>query len=300
LIEFWRRAQNPWGQDVLLGVSWDLMWVAVVASALFLVGHSIWYRMRTKAAPAHEAAPTKAPPGIPERVQRHSLAARIFHWSMSAAMLTLLVTAFVPVMGLNIPSWVTIHWIAGVALIATIVYHIIHSIGWQDFWSMMSFGPDFFREGAAHLRHILSSKAPEPPKAGKYPFDHRLYHHAIIVVALSAVVTGVIMMMRIDTPFFAQNPYLLSDQSTGVVFAIHGVAGVSLILLIASHIYFALRPEKRWITWSMVRGWVDREHYLQHHDPSKWVVTGDAAASSRHPAGGTLADSSVSAPRDDV
>jgi cytochrome b subunit of formate dehydrogenase len=276
------------------------MWAAVVLSALFLVGHTIWYRMRAKAAHAPQATLAKAPPGVPERIQRHSLAARIFHWAMSAAMLTLLLTAFVPVMGLDIPAWVTIHWIAGVALIATIIYHIIHSIGWQDFWSMMNFGPSFFREGTAHLRHILSSKAPEPPKSGKYPFDHRMYHHIIIVVALSAVVTGVMMMMRIDTPFFAMNPYRFSDQATGIVFVVHGVAGVSLILLIASHIYFALRPEKRWITWSMVRGWVDRDHYLAHHDPAKWVVTGDAGSSSRQSAGGALADSSVSAPRDDV
>jgi cytochrome b subunit of formate dehydrogenase len=300
LIELFRRDVNPWGQDILIGVSWDLMWAAVVASALFLVGHSIWYRMRGfKALPAAEAAATKAPPGIPERIQRHSLGARIFHWSMSAAMLVLLLTAFVPVMGLEIPAWVTIHWIAGVALIATIVYHIIHAIGWQDFWSMMSFGPDFFKEGFATLRHVISPRAPEPPKAGKYPFDHRMYHHVIIVVSLAAIVTGVMMMMRIDTPFFAMDPYRFSDQATGVIFVVHGIAGVSLILLIASHIYFALRPEKRWITWSMIRGWVDREHYLAHHDPAKWVVTGEKEA-LRPPATGALADSSVSAPREDV
>jgi len=102
-----------------------------------------------------------------------------------------------------------------------------------------------------------------------------------------------VMMMRIDTPFFTRNTYLLSDSMTGVVFAIHGFAGVSLILLVASHIYFALRPEKRWITWSMVRGWIDREHYAEHFDPAKWVVTGD-----KH-AGGALADASVSAPLED-
>jgi cytochrome b subunit of formate dehydrogenase len=189
---------------------------------------------------------------------------------------------------------VTLHWIAGVVLILSIVYHIIHAIGWQDFWSMMSFGPQFFREGFATVRHVMSSKAPEPPKAGKYPFDHRMYHHAVIVASLAAVVTGVVMMARIDTPFWARDPYIISDQAVGLVFAIHGVAGVGFILLIASHIYFAIRPEKRWITWSMIRGWVDREHYLAHHDPTKWKV-----ADSTKAAGGALADSSVSAPRDD-
>ncbi|HSH76080.1 MAG TPA: hypothetical protein VLA09_10395, partial [Longimicrobiales bacterium] len=145
-MELWRSTQNPWGQDVLIGVSWDLMWVAVVLAALFLVGHSLWYRARARAAHA-EVAPASAPPGLPDRIERHTLSARLFHWTMSASMLTLLLSAFVPVMGLEIPSWVTIHWIAGVALIVTIIYHIVHAIGWQDFWSMMSFGSESIREG---------------------------------------------------------------------------------------------------------------------------------------------------------
>jgi hypothetical protein len=64
----------------------------------------------------------------------------------------------------------------------------------------------------------------------------------------------------------------------------------------ASHIYFALRPEKLWITWSMVRGWIDKEHYVEHFDPEKWVVSElpkSAAAS------GAATDASVSAPRED-
>ena len=210
---------------------------------------------------------------------------------MSVAMLVLLVTAFVPVMGLQF-AWVEIHWMAGVLLIATIVYHMIHAIGWQDFWSMFQLG---IGEGIAHLKHIMSSKAPAPPKAGKYPFDHRMYHHAIVVVSLAASITGILMMMRIQTPFWEPNPYLLSDGAWGVMYVVHGLSGVSLILLVASHIYFALRPEKRWITWSMVRGWIDREHYLAHFDPKKWVV----GSGTSTPTEGGLVDSSVSAPRED-
>jgi len=295
VIELFRRDQNPWGQDILIGVSWDLMWTALVLAALFMVGHAIWFRMR--AGTAH-SAPAAVPPGTPERVQRHSLAARIFHWSMSAAMLTLVITAFVPVMGLEIPSWLTLHWIAGVVLIAAIIYHIIHAIGWQDFWSMMNFGPSFFRDLFAQTKHLMSASAPEP-KGGKYPLDHRLYHHAVLVFSLAAVVTGVIMMMRIDTPFFARNPYLLTDETTGLVFAIHGIAGVVFILLIATHIYFALRPDKRWLFWSMVRGWISRDVYAEHFDPSKWKATGDAPRSGTA-ATGALADASVSAPKEDA
>ena len=294
MIELFRRTQNPWGQDVLIGVSWDLMWLAIVLAVVFVVGHTIWYRARGFS--GHEASGAEAvPPGVPDKIQRHSLAARLFHWIMAASMLALLFSAFVPIMDLEFEGWLTIHWIAGLVLIATIVYHIVHAIGWMDFWSMMSVGPSFFKEGIATLKHVLSKSAPEPEKAGKYPFDHKLYHHTIVVVSLAAVVTGIMMMIRIDQPIFERDPYFISDQAVGIVFAIHGFAGVSLILLVASHIYFAIRPEKRWITWSMIRGWIDREHYAEHFDPSKWVVTGE-----REPAGGgALADSTVSAPVED-
>jgi cytochrome b subunit of formate dehydrogenase len=291
-MEVFRSTQDPWGQDVLIGASWDLMWLAIVLSALFLVGHAIWYRMRGFKEEAANA--TAVPPGVPARIQRHSLAARLFHWIMAASMLALVFSAFVPIMDLQFGGWLTIHWVAGVVLIATIVFHIIHAIGWLDFWSMMAVGPKFFKEGIATIKHVLVPGAPAP-KAGKYPFDHRMYHHAVSIFSLAAVVTGVMMMVRIDTPFFEQDPYFISDAAVGIVFAIHGLAGVVFILLIASHIYFAIRPEKRWITWSMVRGWIDREHYAEHFDPNKWVVTGQ-----RGPSGsGALADSTVSAPAED-
>ncbi len=274
-MELWRTAANPWGQDVLMGVSWDLMYAAIIVAVAFLVGHAVWIKTRpTKVHVATEAVP----PGIPERIQRHSLAARLFHWTMSASMLVLLVTAFVPVLGLQFP-WVTIHWIAGAVLTATIVYHIIHSIGWQDFWAMFQIG---FGEGMAHLKHIMSPKAPEP-KAGKYPFDHRLFHHVLVVVGLGVIATGLLMTVRIDTIFWTRNPYMLADSTWGTVYVIHGICGVLLIFFTAAHIYFALRPEKHWITWSMVRGWVDREHYLAHHDPEKWVVTEGAAPGQIEP-----------------
>ena len=291
-MELWRKAANPWGQEVLIGVSWDLMWAAVVGAVLFLVGHALW--LRTRPAEAHEA-PSAVPPGIPERIERHSLAARIFHWTMSASMLVLLVTAFGPVVGWQFP-WVTIHWMAGVLLIATVVYHVIHAIGWQDFWSMFQLGVE---EGVATLRHVLSAGAPAPPKAGKYPFDHRAYHHAIVIVSLSAIVTGALMMVRIDTPFWTRNPYLFSDSVWGVMYVVHGLAGVSLILLVAAHIYFALRPEKHWMTWSMIRGWIDRDAYLEHFDPAKWDVSEASRGASGAAGGGALADAAPSARRDD-
>ena len=232
---------------------------------------------------------------VPERIERHSLSARVFHWMMSVAMLVLLITAFVPIIGLQF-EWVDLHWMAGVLLIATVVYHVIHAVGWQDFWAMFQVGA---AEGLAELKHLLSPKAPPAPKAGKYPFDHRMYHHMIVVVGLAAIITGGFMMVRIDTPFWTRNPYLFSDRVWGVMYVIHGLSGVSLIGLVASHIYFALRPEKHWLTWSMIRGWIDREHYLEHFDPAKWQVTGSGSTPSVEGGTGALADAAVQARHED-
>ena len=44
----------------------------------------------------------------------------------------------------------------------------------------------------------------------------------------------------------------------------------------------------------MVRGWIDREHYVAHFDPEKWPVAGGTAGGDA--GGGALADSAVRAP----
>lgn len=293
-MEVLRTATNPWGQNVLIGIGWDLVWLAVIASALFVVAHALFVRLRGSA--SVEAAPSPAPGGVPERVQRHTVGARLFHWSMSAAMLVLLVTAFVPVLGLQF-DWVPLHWIAGLVLVATVVYHVIHALGWQDFWSMWMSRQDV-REGMAEMKHALKPSAPAPPRPGKYPFDHKLYHHMVTVVTVGVVATGLLMMLRIDTPFWDQNPYVLSDAAWGVTYVVHGLTGVALIGLVTAHVYFAIRPERRWITWSMVRGWIDREDYLAHHDPERWVVEGTPGPST--PATGAVAGAAAQAPEENA
>ena len=48
----------------------------------------------------------------------------------------------------------------------------------------------------------------------------------------------------------------MSDPAWGFTYVLHGVGGVGFVGLIIAHIYFALRPEKLWITRSMLLGYV--------------------------------------------
>jgi cytochrome b subunit of formate dehydrogenase len=65
-----------------------------------------------------------------------------------------------------------------------------------------------------------------------------------------------------------------------MMYVLHGLSGVGLIALIMVHVYFGLRPEKLPITKSMIFGWMDRDFYLQEHDPKRWVVETSSSPTS--------------------
>src|SRR5688500_10564793 len=103
-MDLFREMTNPWGMSILIGVSWTLIWAAVIAGALFMIAHAIYVwrggeaqrGSTTGGLSGGRASPAEpgAGAGLPERIVRHTLASRLFHWVMAAAMLTLLVTAF--------------------------------------------------------------------------------------------------------------------------------------------------------------------------------------------------------------
>ena len=218
-MELWRRAANPWNQEVLIGISWNLMWAAAIAGVLFVVGHTLWAWRGSHAHVGEDGMPSE-PTGIPARILRHTFSARAFHWLMALSMFALLITAFFPVLGIQF-AWVQIHWIAGVVLILTVVYHVIHATFWQDLWSMW-IGREDVQVATTEVKRFLGQEQPEGPKAAKYPLDHKLYHHAIVVVTFAAIITGILMMFRVDTWFWARNPYILGDRMWGFVYVAHG------------------------------------------------------------------------------
>jgi thiosulfate reductase cytochrome b subunit len=189
---------------------------------------------------------------------------------MAASMLTLLGTASAPVLGFRF-NWVEIHWIAGLVLTVSIVYHTIHASFWLDFWSIWLNREDA-REAITRFKRAVGQRAPAPRKAAKYPWDNKMYHTAIVLSALATVPTGLLMMNRVQTPFFTRNPYLFGDTTWGVMYVLHGLSGIALVGLTIAHIYFAIRPEKQWITKGMIFGDISREEFLRHHDPERWIV----------------------------
>jgi cytochrome b subunit of formate dehydrogenase len=275
---FTEWAVDPWGQSVPIHIAWFLIWVAMIAGLIFFVVHATYVRYFAK---AKQFAETTSPltSRLPEHVPRHSLVARLFHWIMAAAMLTLLITAFLPKVGLQF-DWVTYHWIAGMVLTASVAFHLIHASFWLNFWAIWPDKTDL-QDAWRRIRRFFGYQAPPPRRFAKYPLENKLYHMAIIATGLTAICTGVFMLFRVRTILLSRNPYLLSDLTWGLMYVLHGLAGVALIGLIMVHVYFGVRPEKRPITKSMIFGWMSRDFYLKEHDPRRWVVETSTETSTK-------------------
>jgi formate dehydrogenase subunit gamma len=270
-MDLLRWGRSPWGEWVLTHVSWNLFWASLFAGVLFFVAHASYmlFSAHRKRSAAETDALEAANKNLPQQIERHGLAARLFHWVMAASMFTLLFTAFLPVAGVKF-AWVQWHWMAGLVLTASILFHIVHATFFLDFWSIWV-GPKDIPELKAELLREFGHDVPGP-KPGKYPLGNRLYHLAIVVTGLAVAATGLFMMKRVRTPLFVRNPYILSDSTWGLTYVTHGLAGVGLVGLVIAHVYFAVRPEKWWITKSMIYGWITRRQYLEHHEPSRWRV----------------------------
>jgi cytochrome b subunit of formate dehydrogenase len=275
-MDFLTWGRNPWGQQVLTHISWDLLWASLLAGVMFLVAHASYMVLSAhrKRSAAETAALEAAHKDLPDNIERHSFMARMFHWVMAASMFVLLFTAFLPIAGFRFP-WVTWHWMAGMVLTASIIYHIIHATFWLDFWSIWV-GPKDIPEFKSEIMLELGKEVPGY-RPGKYPLGNKLYHLAIVVVGFAAVITGLLMMPRIRTPLFERDPYYMTDATWGFTYVLHGLAGVGLVGLVIAHVYFAVRPDKWWITKGMIFGRIPRRLYLEHHDPQRWKVSPDKA-----------------------
>jgi len=202
------------------------------------------------------AAPTARRDGDSPLVTRHALIDRVFHWITALAVLLLLASAFLPILGLKF-SWVPLHWITGVVLTILVLFHLVRATFFQRLRCMW-IGARDFRDASAGRR------------AAKYTLAQKLMHAAMGSAVLVATVTGVIMLAKVDTPLWKRDPYLLDAATWGVVYVLHGASALVILTLTMTHIYFSLLPEKRAYLRAMIGGQMTRAAAAEFHDPQRW------------------------------
>ncbi len=239
---------DVWGREVLLGVSWDLLWLVCVVALVIIAVHAVYLAMQQRA---------ERPSRDGKRVQRHEPIDRIMHWVMAISILALLFTGVLPIIGIEF-AWLTLHWIAGLVLTAAVLFHIIRSVLQKDLMSVWISPSD--------LKETLG----DSQKPGKYSVSQKGMHAAITVVTLFVIVSGLFMFAMIDTPWWDRTNSL-SESTLGWMFLIHGLTTLALIALIVFHLYFTLRPEKLFYLRSMFKGWISEDEHAANHDPERWA-----------------------------
>ena len=179
-------------------------------------------------------------PARSDRVLRHAGIDRLFHWLTAVCVLTLMATGLLPHLGVQF-DWVGIHWIAGLALVALVIFHVLRSAVWRKLRAMWF--------SIAELR---------AHQVGKYSVAQKLMHHAMTAMVLGAAITGVLMLKKIRTPLLVRDPYLFDAHTWGIIYVIHGLAALSAITLVIVHVYFGLIPENRMYLRAMITGWMSR------------------------------------------
>jgi formate dehydrogenase subunit gamma len=190
------------------------------------------------------------------KVERHAGVDRLFHWITAVTMFVLLGTSLLPIVGIRF-AWVEIHWIAGIVLTIAVLFHVLRALIWQGLRTMLL--------GSRDVAEATGKVLP-----GKYSLAQKLMHHAFSLSLLVAVVTGVLMMVKVGTPFFERDPYLYTLKTWGIITLLHDLSALLAVFLVIVHVYFSLLPEKRMYLRSMILGWVTREELRQHHDVDRW------------------------------
>lgn len=240
--------RDVWGREVLLGASWELLWVVIALAFTFIALHAIVMATRKR-------DPKPSDQGT--RVARHAGIDRLFHWVMAVSVFVLLLTGVLPIVGIEF-SWLTIHWIAGLVFTAVCLFHILRAIFAQDLLSMW-IGPKDFKE-----------PFDEAVKPGKYSFAQKSMHAAVTVLSIVVIGSGLTMFAMIDTPWWDRTNSL-SEATLGWMFLLHGLSTLALIAVISLHVYFGLRPEKLFYTRSMIKGWISEDELKANHDPAQWT-----------------------------
>jgi formate dehydrogenase subunit gamma len=189
-------------------------------------------------------------------ITRHAPVDRVFHWITALAVLLLLASAFLPILGLKF-SWVPLHWITGVVLTVAVLFHMVRSTFFRRLKCMLIW--------PRHVREFARGR-----RAAKYTLPQKLMHAVLGFAVLVATVTGVIMLAKVDTPLWKRDPYLLEASTWGMVYVLHGAAALVILTLTMAHIYFSLLPEKRAYLRAMIGGQMTREEAAMYHDPERW------------------------------
>lgn len=296
------RFENRFGQEVVVGLSWDILLVfALVASLVFLVhfvvrellnptGHTVG-----EDEPSPDEIETELEAKGVEEVQRFTVAQRASHWIMAISIFGLMLSGFiimnndVTVGALPGLSWLLIHEITAIVLIGYVFFHLGH-VAYKGTWGEMWIGRRDVEDQYVRVKNFFG-RTDEYPRQFKYPGAQKVLHWSVTGATFGLIITGLVLLRRVnfeplwsmtrEFSFLGIEFGLGTADQLGLVawsFVLHDFFAVAMVALVMGHVYFALRPQEWEITKSMITGNVSVRGYAEKYSPESWRVEGETAA----------------------
>jgi cytochrome b subunit of formate dehydrogenase len=208
------------------------------------------------------------PPPDVAIVERYEIGARLWHFGVFGLLLALwisgaafyapgLVPGPLPIVGI---SWLFVHLAFGVLFIVGIVVHAIKA-GLVDLRSML-FDRHDWHELVASTRYYLG-RPYELPKLGKYGVWNKVFHIALIVLALIMIVSGI--SLSLDTLGWAVIDQNWQRQQR----LLHDLGSYGFLGLVVAHVFWQLlkrRPQLK----AMITGTIAADTFSSNHDWNRW------------------------------
>lgn len=208
--------------------------------------------------PSPDLRPTAAArPPAPARVPRFDVTERVVHWSTATLVLTLLATGavlYVPVLSVAVGHRLGVedaHVYVGLALFAPVVVGAIGRSGTQLRRDLAQVSWLDVRE----MAWLRSAGRRGREAVGKFNPGQKLNTSAIGGMLTVLLATGLVMRWGNFLPLYLR---------TGATF-VHDVFAVTLVIVVAGHIAFALAHPRALV--SMLAGWVPSD-WPKHHAPA--------------------------------
>ncbi len=216
-----------------------------------------------------------------ERVRRHDIPQRVYHWVNLSSLLILLWTGLT-IYDLNLfglqplsafaqavigatytPLIYDLHRYAAFTLLGSLIFHITYDTGIRGvFWSELPSRADFKAQNIMAKNFLGRSR--EYVKFHKYNPGQKMLHIGIAVVVILIGASGLMLSANyrwlVPVWFFNVDFDFLLYWTR----VLHDVLTFALVAMVVMHFYFSARLENLPAFRSMITGWVPR-HYQEKH-----------------------------------
>jgi len=249
----------------------QLTWAfALFLLSLVVVMAGLVLLRRAFGAPRRSSTGAQPPPGV-TAFERYEKMGRFWHWSLFGMILALWISgaAFfapgsipgpVPLLGL---SWLFVHLAFAVLFTVGTVVHSVHGfLGHLDPRTVW-FDRHDWHELVASARYYLGL-GNEVPKGGKFGVWNKVFHTALIVLALIMIVSGI--FLSLDTLGWAE----LDQNGQRRQRLLHDLGSYGFLVLIAAHVFWQLLKRRRPQLKSIFTGTISADTFTANHDWERW------------------------------